>query len=568
MRKNFWSKSLLLGLMLSIGQVVFAQDLKNDNGYKAQLAAVESQLKKGDIGGALAIIEETLQQYPNGSDLYYAKSLLYAQVRNFDVAIPAAEQAVEKSPDNMLYKNHLLELYKASEDYEDAIVFLDKLIADQKDNPQLYREKIMLMHSAKLSLEALKVYDETKAKFGVSDTLDVLKAEILMDLDRPREAAEALKPWREKKTKIRQVYSSLSYIYVDASNFKDALTVLEEGLQNSKDDLLYLDLADAYLAQKKSKPAYESLKKAFGSETVNYFDKHRAMFKVMNEPADFSIDQKQELANLLVLKYPRIADSHMFKGDVLWQKGEMDQARSLYLTAVAMQPQLIDAWRKLVNIDLAMNKVSLAITDGMEGLQRHPGNVMLSYFIGVAHMMNKDHAEARKFLEAALDRSADEDPLVQSMVYSSLGDLYNELKLYAESDVAYEEAIKLDSANSNAMNNYAYYLSLRKEKLDKAAKYAEQANKLEKNSGTFQDTYAWVLFQQAKYKEALYWIELALKNSETSATLLDHYGDILIQLGRSKEAVKQWERALSMTNKGSVDVDKLKKKISEKKYID
>ena len=261
-------------------------------------------------------------------------------------------------------------------------------------------------------------------------------------------------------------------------------------------------------------------------------------------------------------------DSHMFKGDILWMRGDLDQAKSLYLTTVSMNPQHVDAWRKLINVELAQNKLDEAIVDGKEALSHNPNNVIITYFVGVAYMMKKDTDNARLFLERALDQSGNENDFVKSMIYGGLGDLYHEIKMESASEVAYEEAIKLDSNNVTVMNNAAYYLSLQKKDLDKAATYAKKANELEPNSGTFQDTYAWVLFQQGKYQEALVWIEKAIKNSEPSGVLYDHYGDILIKLGKTKEALKQWEKAMTYSEGSALDKEKLKQKISEKKYIE
>ncbi len=554
--------------MLMAGQVLVAQELKDDKGYKEQLASIESKLKSGDLANALQSIEETLLKYPKGAEVYYAKSLLYAQARNFEVALPAAEEAVKISPENILYNNHLLELYKSKGDFDSAIRLLNDFITKNPNNPQVYREKIMLQHAAKKSEDALQTYEETKAKFGETDTLDVLKAEILMDLDRPKEANTLLQNWRKKKSPIRQVYSTLSYILMDENKPKDALVVLDEGLVNTKDDLLYLDMADANSALKKGPQAYNNIKKAFESDAVNFIDKHRVMMSLINNNKDFSKDQLQDLATTLVLKHPRIPDSHMFKGDILWMRGELDQAKSLYLTTVSMNPQHVDAWRKLINVELAMNQLDEAIVDGNEALSHNPGNVIITYFVGVAYMMKKDTDNARLYLEQALDQSQNESDFVKSMVYGGLGDVYHEIKMESASEVAYEEAIKLDSNNVTVLNNAAYYLAIQKKDLERAAEYSKRANELEPNSGTFQDTYAWVLFQQGKYQEALVWIEKAIKNSDASGVLYEHYGDILSKAGKTKEALKQWERALTYSDGSSIDKEKLKQKISEKKYIE
>ncbi|MNI72433.1 Tetratricopeptide repeat protein [compost metagenome] len=127
----------------------------------------------------------------------------------------------------------------------------------------------------------------------------------------------------------------------------------------------------------------------------------------------------------------------------------------------------------------------------------------------------------------------------------------------------------MDSTNVTAMNNLAYYLSLRKERLDEATKYAAMATTLQPNNGTFEDTYAWVLFADGKYKDALIWIEKALKNTNPqTAVLLEHYGDILMKLGKTTEAVKQWNLALEKGMDSDESKQKLKKKIETKSYVE
>src|SRR5690606_32549692 len=103
-------------------------------------------------------------------------------------------------------------------------------------------------------------------------------------------------------------------------------------------------------------------------------------------------------------------------------------------------------------------------------------------------LVKDDSDSARTMLEAALDYSEEENTYLQSLIYATLGDLYHKLEMADVSDVAYEEAIKLDSTNVTAMNNYAYYLAERNEKLDLAEELSRQSNELEPGSGTFQDT--------------------------------------------------------------------------------
>lgn len=545
-----------------------AQQQGQQSTYKEQLILVEAKLRSGDFNGALASLDEALVKYPDVADVHYAKALLFGQARNFAVAIPVAERAVELAPDNLVYSNYLVGLYKMNNELPKAIQTVDALLKIYPENEAIYREKMMLLYGSKRSEEALAVYELAAGKFGVSDTLAIVKGEILVDMGRLPEAEKLLQPWVDKGSKLRQVYSTLGYISLENKNPKSAIQVIEKGIAHTNDNLLYLDLADAYASTKKNKLAFEALKKAFDATDVEFSDKYRVMFTALSGKTDLDITQIHELANILVIRHPRVADSHVAKGEVLWRRGNLEEARAMFLTAVSMNRGHVEAWRMLINVELALNKLDDALAHSFESLDANPNNAMLMYFTSMTYMVKEDYENARKMLEKALDSSVDDTPYLQSLIYAGLGDLYHKLKMDDVSDVAYEEAIKLDSTNAVAMNNYAYYLSERNHNLELAAELSKTANELEPNSSTYQDTYAWVLFKQAAYKDALKWIEKAIAGPQPSALLFEHYGDILIKNGNAKEAVKQWSKALAQSTGNDLNIDKLKSKIAKKSYVE
>src|SRR5690606_23503402 len=128
---------------------------------------------------------------------------------------------------------------------------------------------------------------------------------------------------------------------------------------------------------------------------------------------------------------------------------------------------------------------------------------LLSLFTGYGFLLENKHTEARPYLENALNHADPKNKNLLAQIYSSLGSLYNELKMYRVSDAAFEETLAIDSNNAFALNNYAYFLTLRREHLDKALRMAKKANSLAPDNSTFQDTYAWTLFQNEQYNDAL-----------------------------------------------------------------
>jgi tetratricopeptide (TPR) repeat protein len=142
-----------------------------------------------------------------------------------------------------------------------------------------------------------------------------------------------------------------------------------------------------------------------------------------------------------------------------------------------------------------------------------------------------------------------------------LGDAYQSLKEYDKSNKAYEEALTANPFNDIVLNNYSYYLSLRKADLEKAEKMSTLLVKNHPDNAAYLDTHAWVLYSREKYKEAKKVIERAIATGEASAIHFEHYGDILFQLGNIDDAVAQWRKAKSMDNSNEM----IDKKIANRK---
>ena len=179
-------------------------------------------------------------------------------------------------------------------------------------------------------------------------------------------------------------------------------------------------------------------------------------------------------------------------------------------------------------------------------------------------METKKLIEAKNMFIQGMKLVYDNKPLkTQFLIY--LGEVAHELKEYEQSDNFFDKAISLDPENSFLLNNYSYYLSLRKEKLNKAEEYAKKAVSIDQDNSNNQDTYGWVLFNLKRYEEAAFWIEKAIHSSEKpSGVVLDHYGDVLFKLNRIDEALIYWKKA----KKSGEELKNVDKKIKLKRIIE
>ena len=271
-----------------------------------------------------------------------------------------------------------------------------------------------------------------------------------------------------------------------------------------------------------------------------------------------------ELASIMVKVHPDEAKAFAVQGDVLFQERKYDQAQESYKKALAINDQVYQIWEQLLRIEVSRGEFQQAITDGNKALSIFPNQAALYLYTGIGYAQIRNHEKAVSLLKGALDlESEDKEVLLQ--IYSTLGDSFNALKRFKESDQAYNKALELDSRNSYVLNNYAYYLSLRGENLEEAEKMSRRSLEIDPDNSSSEDTYAWILFRLKRYADAKIWIEKALQDKPSNnATQQEHYGDILYFLGEKEKALEQWQNAKSQGS-GS---EKLDKKIHDKKYSD
>ena len=82
---------------------------------------------------------------------------------------------------------------------------------------------------------------------------------------------------------------------------------------------------------------------------------------------------------------------------------------------------------------------------------------------------------------------------------------------------------------------------------------------------SYEDTYAWPLYQAGYYDKALEWLARALQSGgDSSPVIVEHYGDVLFQLGQLEEALTAWEKAKEL---GS-ETEFIDQKIADKKLYE
>ena len=523
--------------------------------------------------------EKTIQNLPLAAD-YFDRILkidpandaaMYelANIRHTENKEQEAETLIRKAvtvkPENEWYWILLADIYKHTGNMQALVPVFDELIKLSPQKEDYYFDKANALYLQQKTAEADKVYDAIEKNFGLSDDLVNVRKRLHQ---KPGGRKEIHELERQVKNNPQDIagYLELSEQYIKARQSDKAVKLLTTAKKMEPDNpYIRLSLADAYRVQNKTADAFIELKSAFNSTDMDIDSKVRIVLSFF---PDFKITEvraeAEELARIITLVHPQDAKGFALYGDVLFQQQKYPEAIKAYKQALSLNKRVYLVWEQLIRLEMGQRNTADVITDGEEALSLFPNQPVLYFYTAIGYSQEKKYEKVITYLHNALDLQPDNKALL-TQIYSTLGDSYNALKKFPESDAAYDKALETDAENTYALNNYAYYLSLRNEKLDKAEQMSLKSNRLEKDNASFEDTYAWILFKQQKYEQARIWMEKAINHDrQNSAIQAEHYGDILYKLGETELAVKQWLQAQKYGEKSEL----LQRKINEKKYFE
>jgi len=519
-----------------------------------------------DNRDASALFSKILQIDPSNDASMYELAKLDKTQNNYAEAKSLLEKAVTVKPNNEWYWLALADIYEKSNDFIRLENVFNELKRISPDKADYYFDSANAYFLEGKFDEALKVYDQLEKITGPSDELVIDRQKIYLKQNKLDLAAASLEERITADPSQMRYYLLLSEIYSSNGSNDKALKVLERAKKiDPNNGMVHLALAEIYRDKKNNEACFNELLLAFALPDVDVDQKIRIItgyFPKFPEPNAKA--SALELSRILAASAPTDARAVALYGDMLFQNEKFPEAKTAFKKAIELNNQLYDVREQLVRIELNTNDIDGVIKDGEDALSYFPNQAWMNYLVGIAWIQKKDYNKALGYIKNATSLEFQDKQLL-SLSFSALGDDYHELKNIKASDDAYDKALVYNPDNVFTLNNYAYYLSVRGEQLDKAAQMAKHANDLQAHTSSFEDTYAWILFKQKKYADAKTWIQKALADDkDKSAVKTEHYGDILFFLGDVDTAVNNWKKAKEYGASSPI----LDRKINEKKYIE
>lgn len=539
----------------------------DDRAFKALFFSALKEKGLENYDKAISLFQECIKKKPHHAASYHEISLIQKKDGSFISALESAEKAAELEPENKWYLVQLAQMQKKSLQYENVLKSYEKLVKiDPKNLDFLINLSEAYMVNSQPN-KAADVINDIENIVGKNDELILQKKSLYLQAGETEKAILEIEKLIESDPTNPKYLNILGQVYEEIGELEKAIEQYKKIVAlNPNDGMSSLSLAQYYKNNNQKGLAYNYLVTTFKDENISPSLKLTILMEYTNESLkdDEVKDQTLELIHIMQNTHPKSVKSFVVAGDFYSQHNELNKAREAYLKASKLDNNSYPIWVQLLSIDMQTKNHQNLFDDSKTALELFPAQPAFYLYNGIAAYQLKKYDDAIKTLKSGKDLIINDDALLVDF-YRYIGESYHEQKNYREADSFFEKALEVKPNQPYLLNNYSYYLSVRKENLKRAAEMAQKANNILQNEPSFEDTYGWVLFQQEKYTEAEKWIKKALEDGgENSGTILEHYGDVLYFLNKKEKALEYWLKAKE--NEGYSD--KLDQKIKTKQYVE
>jgi tetratricopeptide (TPR) repeat protein len=351
-------------------------------------------------------------------------------------------------------------------------------------------------------------------------------------------------------------YGLLAQEYAENGKEKDALKTYEKIKEiNPENPYINISLLEFYEKNGDNDKAFNELLGAIRNKnldittkanTYDYWMQKNNQSKQINE-------QVKQCGEAFIETHPDNKLGYLILGSYYMVNENAAQAKALHQQALAIDSTDFRAWQNLIVSESRLEENEAVRDHAVAALKYYPMQPVFYWYAGVANAVLKNNEDAINYLEKG--RRYTSDKLQMAEFDAFLGDIYHQQGDEEKAFDAYDRTLRNDPDNALVLNNYAYYLSLKGERLEKALQMAIHANELVPDNVYYLDTYAWVLYKLGRYKEAEKEMKKCLGlDKNPSGANLEHYGDILLKLGKESEAKEYWNKA-QQAGGGSKDLE-------------
>ena len=476
---------------------------------------------------------------------------------------------------NKFYIELAVDIKVALQKYNELLPLVDKLIKSEPYDVQAY------LLASKIATE-IKKYD-----LAINYLESVPDAELYEDYILPSKYDILMKSGKQKKAykliyqKYKKNPKSAKYnFYMSDYSFRtlknqDGIGYLKIATECPDGDIYNFDMANIMLKLNYIESFKVYSMAGFSSPNISSDVKFNKLVSSLQSKDVPLSDADKHLFytaafDTLIAQYPDNEQFYLLYAEFCSAENNINKSIMLYEKLHSISSLSSEAWRDFLFKLSYVERYDDVLTYSTEALLTYPDEPILLLLQGDSYVIKEQYANAIKPLKHSYSLlSSISNSNVNNLkvsVMNALATAYFYTDSASSAYAYFEEILNIDQYDVSALNNYSYYLSLKKENLDYAEQMARKANDIRPGNPTFLDTYAWVLYQKKNYSEALFIIERAIdliNKDKNNSEIYDHYGDILYMNNNAEKAIDYWRKSYE-----SKKSDIIKMKIDAGKIVE
>ena len=527
------------------------------------------QRQKGHHSAAFDLLSRCIELNPQASEAYFFQAQYLMEMHQKEQALVAYERAVELSPNNKTLLEELSHAYIANDYYDKAIKVVEHMYETDGSREDLLELLYQLYLKEERYEDAIGVLDRIEKNNGRTERTSLAKSGLYLQLNDHSKALDEVRILSEKHPNDMNYRTLYANTLMMNGEQEEAYAILNAVLTEEPDNNRAQQTLRNYYLMKGDSLASDSITRCILLNPKATVDERVYLLRsIMSETENAGGDSTRVLMLFDEMMAqpepdPDIAEFRAAYMDL--KKMPRREVEAAFEKVLDLAPDRATSRLQLVQFAWQANDDQRIIELCKAARQYNPDEMAFYYYQGMAYYRQEDTDHALEAFQNGISVIDDtSSPEIVSDFYAVMGDLLFEKKREAEAFAAYDSCLQWKPDNVGCLNNYAYYLSLKGERLKEAEQMSYKTVKAEPENSTYLDTYAWILFVQGRYAEAKVYIEQALQHDvDAGAVVIEHAGDIYAMNGETEKALELWQQSLAQDPKNKL----LAKKIKQKKYI-
>ena len=543
------------------------------------MAEAAKSRMQGQWSKAMELYSHCLQIDSCSAEALYQLGRISFYLRQDSAGLEYLHKAVDLDPDNTYYIEPLAAILLRQGCEDDALPLLEHISQLQSNRSDVLSHLASIYSKAGRLEDAISTLDRLEMLEGKMSQLSNEKFSLYMEMGDSVKAFAELQSLCDEYPADLSYKIDMAYCYQQLGDYEKALQMYDEVRAIDPANVpLQMAMLDYYLSQGMDSlydATRDSILYATETETAKRVVLIQQMVQRMSPDSADTEQIIKRFERVLQLDSTNVELLTMYAAFLDYRQKPQEMIQSVMSRVLLVEPDNEMATQWLLQY-YASRKDYFSLEEiCRRGVNYHPKDLVYPYFLGMIMLERNNNAEALEVLDRGIRlRSEDTRLALVSDAFTVKGDVFYKMGKHADAFLQYDSALVYNKDNVLCLNNYAYYLSLRNEYLDKAEEMSYRTIKAEPDNRTYLDTYAWILFMQAKYEQAQEYMDKVVPRDSseqflmtdlyTSTAILEHAGDIAWMNGDAERATYLWQLAV---RRGDDEVTPiLRKKAKKRKY--